>query len=342
MDTKTETPAQQADIDRLLQWLGDETRARLTGPLNLAGANLAGRDLSGADLSGANLRGADLTGANLSGARLFKADLSGASLPSADLTGAELSGANLEGAHLEEANLSRAGLGMACVKGAHCFHATFEDATLTKADLTGADMRRVRMHNARIREAVLRRADFTECDMRGVDLSMSDVKGARFNNAELSESRLRMIRNYDGAEWYGVNTSAINFTGAYRVRRHIIDENYIREFRESSRMNLIVYYMWRGTSDCGRSLGRWCGWTLIFACIFAAIYLYVGVDYGDEMTVIEPLYFSIVTLTTLGYGDVLPGTTAAQAVAICEVVLGYMMLGGLLSIMNNKLSRRGD
>jgi voltage-gated potassium channel Kch len=54
------------------------------------------------------------------------------------------------------------------------------------------------------------------------------------------------------------------------------------------------------------------------------------------------LYYSVVTLTTLGYGDVVPASPTAQVLAMCEVVLGYVMLGGLLSIFSNKMSRRAD
>jgi hypothetical protein len=38
------------------------------------------------------------------------------------------------------------------------------------------------------------------------------------------------------------------------------------------------------------------------------------------------LYFSMVTLTTLGYGDIFPVTTAAKACAILEAVIGQLYL----------------
>jgi voltage-gated potassium channel Kch len=54
------------------------------------------------------------------------------------------------------------------------------------------------------------------------------------------------------------------------------------------------------------------------------------------------VYYSIVTLTTLGYGDVVPASPAAQVLAMIEVILGYVMLGGLLSIFASKMARRAD
>ena len=75
---------------------------------------------------------------------------------------------------------------------------------------------------------------------------------------------------------------------------------------------------------------------------FSVLYEFVAIDFGDYETPISSFYYSVVTLTTLGYGDVLPASTAAQIVAMCEVAIGYVMLGGLLSIFANKMARRAD
>ena len=52
------------------------------------------------------------------------------------------------------------------------------------------------------------------------------------------------------------------------------------------------------------------------------------------------IYFSVVTFTTLGFGDVTPLNTAGEVLLTIEVILGYVMLGGLISIFANKLARR--
>ena len=75
---------------------------------------------------------------------------------------------------------------------------------------------------------------------------------------------------------------------------------------------------------------------------FGIAFQYVNVDYGDYHTGLSPYYYSLVTLTTLGYGDVLPASRPAQVVAMFEVVIGYVMLGGLLSIVSNKMARRAE
>jgi hypothetical protein len=80
----------------------------------------------------------------------------------------------------------------------------------------------------------------------------------------------------------------------------------------------------------------------LIAVIFAIAYTRVGIDYGDYQTSLSPLYYSVVTMTTLGYGDAVPTSIAAQILASIQALLGYVGLGGLLSILSNKLARRAD
>ena len=54
---------------------------------------------------------------------------------------------------------------------------------------------------------------------------------------------------------------------------------------------------------------------------------------------LHSLYFSIVTFTTLGFGDVTAYTLWGKFWVCLEVVIGYMMLGGLISIFSNKMTR---
>jgi hypothetical protein len=53
-----------------------------------------------------------------------------------------------------------------------------------------------------------------------------------------------------------------------------------------------------------------------------------------------PYYFSIVTYTTLGFGDVRPATLAGEIIVSSEVILGYTTLGLLLSVLAQSIARR--
>lgn len=300
------------------------------------------QDLRGADLIGADLRGVDLAGRDLSNARLFKADLRGANLQEANLEGAELSAANLQGAVLDGAHCKRAGFGHADLRGASLFQADLEEASLTQADLRGANLHCVNLSHGRLREADLSGADLSEADLRYADMSLSKIGKTNFSNADLRHARLRMMRQFKKATWIGVDIRDINFAGAYLMRREIIDQNFIKEFRCYNTLSKILYYPWMLSCDCGRSMFRWCCCIGLLLLFFAYLYTLVGIDYGDFASEISPLYFSVVTMTTLGFGDAVPSSLGGQILAMIEVSTGYIMLGGLLSIFSNKLARRGD
>jgi hypothetical protein len=83
------------------------------------------------------------------------------------------------------------------------------------------------------------------------------------------------------------------------------------------------------------------GFIFLFSLIFCGFGL---IDHasspGDKLLGWpQAFYFSIVTFTTLGYGDILPQNGIGQALVAFEVLLGYFMLGALVAIIIRKISR---
>ena len=299
---------------------------------DLAGLDLSNVDLSGADLSGSDLRGAILRGSSLRGATLF----------GAHLEGCELLGADLGGANLGEVNAERTGFGGVDLGGANLSEAKLSGATFGRARLDEAVLRRADLRRARLHEASLLDADFAHADLREAELVRCAVGGGDFSHCDLREARLVDLAGYPRASWLGVDVREADFRGALQLRRFVLDENYLAEFRARSRATAALYWVWWATSDCGRSFGRWALWTLLLIVSFGLAYPLVEIDYGDHPTRLSPYYFSLVTLTTLGYGDVLPASLPAQALAMLEVSVGYLALGGLISIFANKMARRAE
>lgn len=82
--------------------------------------------------------------------------------------------------------------------------------------------------------------------------------------------------------------------------------------------------------------------TIIF--LFALIFTFWGqwnVDgVAQELSVNEAIYFSTVTVTTLGYGDILP-TTGGQRIAVAlEAVIGIATFGWLLVWVGQSISKK--
>ncbi len=317
-----------------------EQLPRVDPAVDLRGARLVRADLAGLDLTGADLSGLDLSECDLRESRLLGADLEGSILFGADLSDAELLGACLDDCNLTEATLARTGLGRTSAKRALFFGAGATDATFTGADLAGADLRTANLEGCRMLDATLHDASLDRARLHGVDLSGSIVDSGSFRDADLTGARLRGVRGYETANWIGADLREVDFTGAWLLRRHAFDENFIHEFRSQSSTHEWLYRLWWVTSDCGRSLLRWSAWTVVIAVVYAAIYTQVDIDWGEHETALSPVYYSVVTFTTLGYGDVLPGSSVAQTLAMTEVILGYFSLGGMMSILSDKIARR--
>jgi hypothetical protein len=98
-----------------------------------------------------------------------------------------------------------------------------------------------------------------------------------------------------------------------------------------------LYWIWKTTSTYGESLRRWaltCGAVL---CVFAALYAFGLVEPVHHW--FDYLYFSVVTFTTLGYGDIHPTGVVGEVVVCLEVASGLVMFGLLLTFFVNRFQR---
>jgi len=305
--------------------------------ITLLHEDLSDLDLSGYDLSYANLNRSDLTGTILSYSKFHKASLEQTILDECEFIGSDLTYSSLN-----ECSAKRCGFGGADLSHARLINADLDDATLSRSKLIHSDLRASSLKNARLSEADLSGAIFTRATLLESDLKKSNVNGTNFELADMQGCRLLGIKNFKKASWIGADIRGLDLRGAYLVRRYIADENYLYEFQTSSRFHKAIYLLWWASSDCGRSLLRWFVWLCSVTLIFAAIYTQVDIDYGEHVTPFSSVYFSFVTLTTLGYGDAVPSSLTAQIFVTLQAITGYMGLGGLLSILGNKMARRAE
>tara|TARA_S200000501_G_C20770112_1_gene720158 strand:- start:224 stop:469 length:246 start_codon:yes stop_codon:yes gene_type:complete len=71
---------------------------------------------------------------------------------------------------------------------------------------------------------------------------------------------------------------------------------------------------------------------LLLINIFAYLYSFYPLDFGFE-TSIDPLYFSFITQTSVGYGDFSPKTTRSKILVMCHSFLSLILFAESLSIM---------
>ena len=305
-------------------------------------------DLSGIDLSERDLAGVNFDEANLSDADLFQSNLSGANLKMANLSGTDLSGANLSKAALYKANLTNAVL----------LEANLSEADFRATNLIGADMRGVKAKGADFSEAQIIGVNLKQAILESANLTSASIVRTNLTHADLTRADLTSLkygswRSMRG-HFYGIRGLESCFGNALFVR-DAKDQDYLDTFEiEISETSSTLHRSWKrawfklwSAFDYGRSLVKAGLFGLLIASAFALIYA-LDISFGWGMILypvgsdgwLSPFYFSVVTYTTLGFGDITPANSLGQAVVVIEVVLGYLTLGLLLSILANKVARR--
>ncbi|MBL4815490.1 ion transporter [Shewanella sp.] len=85
--------------------------------------------------------------------------------------------------------------------------------------------------------------------------------------------------------------------------------------------------------------------SLIVMVLSAVMYVVEGPENGFT-SIPKSIYWTIVTITTVGYGDITPGTNLGQAIAALTMLLGYSIIaiptGILTAEISQEISRSKD
>jgi len=216
------------------------------------------------------------------------------------------------------------------------FMDNFINFNFENADLRFADFRK-----SKLKGMIFKNANLSNTKFQGCNISYSDFSGAVVNYIEYDAKMKCRLANVSGC------------IGSPRFVRHVMDLDYIEETQEKHPKS---YWWWKQTSNCGRSWVRWAFISFCIAMLFGVIMdisRYLLSNYPSMINFVPamkptnmpegwltPYYFSIVTFTTLGFGDVVPINSAGQFLLILEVVFGYIMLGGLITLFANRIVRQ--
>jgi hypothetical protein len=225
-------------------------------------------------------------------------------------------------------------------------HPDLREANLTGANLAGAllrgaDLGKANLSRANLTDAILGGSDFSGADLSGANLNRTNLRLANLSNAQVTgvQWQLRAMRGC----YLGVRGLDSCFGNAL-FKRAAADQDFLDtlEAHLKGARGMALFRAW-GLIDYGRSLLRVAAISFGLAAIYGAIYRIFPhvLDYKDSAnTWFTPYYFSIVTYTTLGFGDVRPATLAGEIIVSSEVVLGYTTLGLLLSVLAQSIARR--
>jgi len=280
------------------------------------------------------LRSVQLHGMDLSGATLICADIRDAKLDAVSLARARLWDARLDGAQLWDANLNGAELHVAHLVNCSLLHARLNAAKLTGANLTGA---------------LLAYADFSNADLGGVIYGRTLLSG-RCAGVRITTSYGNAIFKRDVEDQEYIDSLA-NHWGIwedwqnYKRRMLMHNAGTIMQGRAwvAKQYRWLLFQTWSRLTDYGRSMSRVLLVSLLIAVLFGVVYDWCDMLHRDEYTPdwgFTAIYYSIVTYTTLGFGDVTPQSKWGQVLVTLEVFLGYLSLGLVVSVLANKVARR--
>jgi uncharacterized protein YjbI with pentapeptide repeats len=268
--------------------------------------------------------------------------LEGANFESAQLKDADLTGAHLEEAILYKAHLEKADLRLALL----------EEATLWEARLKGAKLNYAHLERAKLDNGHLKKAVFEETHLEGATFYKANLEGANFKTAIVDGSTLIWNCSVDrGTDFQGVGLSSARIDPEtkqlleYNIRRR----NWEDWYKTHSKVRWLVKVFW-WVSDYGRSTGRIIITFFALALIFANIYYHWGrlappgivsnlFTDGQGAVVqwwlapLRTLYFSIVTMTTLGFSGMYAKVQSffGHLLLMLQMLLGYVLLGALVA-----------
>jgi hypothetical protein len=229
--------------------------------------------------------------------------------------------------------------------------ANLSEANLRRANLNEANLREAQLNETNLTKANLCQANLSDTDLTGAkligaELNLADLSGACliyavFSNASLigvKWDRKKMRSKYIGIQ--GLNSCH----GSALFIRDAADQDFLDslEAKWNGTWRMALFWAW-GFLDYGRSLGRVVWLASLLVVFYGLIYSICPgmLDYQQSVkSSFTPYYFSIVTYTTLGFGDVKPKDLIGEIIVSTEVIMGYTTLGLLLAVLAEKIARR--
>jgi uncharacterized protein YjbI with pentapeptide repeats len=216
-------------------------------------------------------------------------------------------------------------------------HVTFRDVELSNVFTTGASLEEAYMSQARWGTPV-RGPLGQKLWVREETRAMREGTREALIRAESAHRNLK--ESYKNEGDYG--TAGEFFIREMAIRRKVAFKD--REYGYWVMSNLIA-----GLCGYGERPTRVIFWWFAFTFSYAVIY-YVGklIEYSDGVSQIAYstlggfltcFYFSVVTFTTLGFGDISPVTDAGRAIASVEAFTGAFMIALFVLVFGRKMIR---
>jgi uncharacterized protein YjbI with pentapeptide repeats len=312
-------------------------------------------DLSSAEFSDANLRLAEFLHADLRRAEFPHADLSGAEFHDADLRRAEFSDADLRRAEFSDADFRLAKFRDADVFGANFRHANLQETVFTSTDCREATFTSALLYETAFEDSRLNsQTTFYE--------SNTSRPVCVYEENELTTEKLPDdVHPLKAARWVYRRLETLHEENALSEEArnfHISKEEAERKLykERGNRRRHVKTLMWALTNH-GESVRRLLGWWAAIIIGAGLLFPFVGgiKDSNGGTYAINSLaelgtwagwndlliniYFSIITFSTIGYGDLSPAAPGSRVLVAFESITGALLLALLIFVLGRRVAR---
>jgi len=282
--------------------------------------------LEGADLHGSYLNRAYLyTGSPYYPVEMKLPELYG----EVHLERANLQKSNLRDSHLDLANLEGAKLEWAHLENAHMWRANLVGANLYKAHLEGTDAVRVIVDGS---------TSLWKCEINdktrfdGVGLGDVSIHPRTKTLLQHTIRRIHWEEWYEYKDWYKWEPKQKRYNYSQFLLRNTVGRFWeISDYGISTKRVIITFL----------------GLALFFAAIYSnlacwfrpgavsnlEVEAHLPLWHYGMLVFLRPIYFSVVTMTTLGFGDMYANAQSiwGHILLTIQVILGYVLMGALIT-----------
>ena len=371
----TDADLKGVDLTHASLWVTDFTEADLRRA-DLTDAYLRGVDLTHASLSGADLTQAFLLSADLENASFGNADLTQANLRSGDLTNADLDDATLTRANLEDATLESADLDGTDLTDAKLHNCRLQDVYISEetefGDRCGYE-RAADPYDILSWEVVgplMEPVKLTRDDHHLYQGGRLATAWHRFRywtgrhpdykpDDEDIENLEKAISTYRTYQRLHRENSLPGDIPHYFYREK--EMRRLKALAEGDRRDWATRVLQKWVMGYGEKPWRVVGTSVLTILGFGVLYSLAGgihttggegehlaYDFLPTIPLSTPgwleillgnLYFSAVTFSTLGYGDVEPASGAVQFLASAQSIIGAGLMALLVAVLARRITR---
>jgi uncharacterized protein YjbI with pentapeptide repeats len=234
-----------------------------------------------------------------------------------------------------------------CFDGAVMEAGTFEDAELRHVTFRDVDLSNVLTTGASLEEAYLSQARWGRPEWGPFGKKVHVREEAMADEGPTVETLRRAEAAHRNLKESYKNEGDYETAGEFFIREMAIKRR--TSWRERKYAYWFMGNVISGLCGYGERPTRVIFWWFAFTFSFALVY-FAGqlIEYSDGATQIDYttlggfltcMYFSVVTFTTLGFGDISPVTDAGRAVASVEAFTGAFMIALFVLVFGRKMIR---